>query len=327
MTLAGVRVGVTGAGGFIGRAVCAALTAQGADVVGLDVTSDARPRVQETGATFVECDTRDAPAVELALSECRLVVHTAAIVSDWGSMADFVAVNVGGTRNVLDAASAAGAERIVHISSVAAWGYEFPRRLREDALPRVCGAPYVDTKAASHALAAARGATIVRPGDVYGPGSVPWAIRPFEALEAGRLYVPRGGGGIVTPVYIDDLVDCIVRSLTHPEAGGEAFTAWDGRPIRAADFFAFYARMLGRETVPSLPRPLLDGALRLQDTVARIRGRPPVVSRAALIYISRRATYPNARAREILGWEPQVTLEDGMARTEEWFREVGMLPA
>ena len=64
----------------------------------------------------------DAGAVGEALADRELVVHTAAIVSDWGAMSDFVAVNVGGTRNVLHAAQRAGIARVVHLSSVAIWG-------------------------------------------------------------------------------------------------------------------------------------------------------------------------------------------------------------
>ena len=254
------------------------------------------------------------------------MVHTAAMVGDWGPMADYVRVNVGGTRNVLDAAAATGA-RVLHVSSVAVWGYEFRDDLPEDAEPRTCGIPYIDTKSASDVLARARGATVVRPGDVYGPGSIPWAVRPLEALRSHRLQLPGHGEGIMTPVYVDDLVDCIVRALADDDAAGMAFTAWDGHPVTAAEFFGHYARMLGRDGVPTLPRPLLEIALGAQEIVARIAGRPPTASRAALAFVTRRAAYPNALARERLGWEPQISLDEGMRRTETWFRETGLLAA
>src|SRR5919108_3151705 len=124
VTLGRSTVAVTGAGGFIGRALCERLTASGAEVRGLDLDSAAAERVEATGAAFVLCDTTEPAAVERALSGCELVVHTAARVSDWGPMTEFVRVNVGGTRNVLDAARYAGVTRVVHVSSVAAFGYE-----------------------------------------------------------------------------------------------------------------------------------------------------------------------------------------------------------
>lgn len=324
MDLPSSRIAVTGAGGFIGRALCERLTRDGARVAGLDIDPAAADRVQAAGAEFRLADTTDAGAVGAALADCNGVVHTAAIVSDQGRMEDFIAVNVGGTRNVLDAARDAGAERVVHLSSVAVWGYDFRHDLTEDARPRQTGAAYVDTKAASHALALRRGAAVVRPGDVYGPGSIPWVVRPVEAMRAGRFFVPRGGGGLMTLVYVDDLVDCVVRALTHPDAGGRAFTAWDGHAVTAGEYFGALARAAGLDGVRELPLAALKAAALGQELASRITGRPARVTRQAIMYISRRATYPNTRAREVLGWAPQVELPEGMRRTAAWLRNAGV---
>jgi len=232
---------------------------------------------------------------------------------------------VGGTRNVLDAAEAAGAQRVVHVSSVAAWGYEFTHDLGEGAPPRPTGAGYADTKGASDQLALRRGAAVVRPGDVYGPGSVPWIRRPLETMRAGEFVLPGRGDGVMTPVYVDDLVDCVVRALVHPHAGGQAFTAWDGHAVPAHEFFAHHARMLGRERVRTLPAPLVRAGALAEEVRARLTGTAPEVSRQAVIYVSRRAAYPNARAREVLGWEPRVPLAEGMRRSEAWARAEGLL--
>ncbi len=326
MDLEGARIAVTGAGGFIGRAVCERLAADGARVLGLDVAAGARGRVEQAGATFAVCDTTDASAVGEALADVTGVVHTAAILGDRGGMAEQVHVNVRGTLHVLDGAEAAGAERVVHVSSVATWGYDFRSDLpSEDAPARVCGAPYVDTKTASQELALRRGAAVVRPGDVYGPGSVPWTLRPIEAIRSGTFVLPGRGEGLLTLVYIDDLVDCVVRALVTPEAAGQAVTAWDGTPVTAKDYFDHYARLLGRGEVRCAPEPLLRAAAGLLELRARLTGEPPDVSREAIRYITRRAVYPNDRARELLGWEPSVQLGEGMRRTERWLRSEGLI--
>ena len=318
MDLPGARIAVTGAGGFIGRAVCERLAADGAQVIGLDVAPSARARVEAAGAAFAICDTTDAAAVRAALAGVSGVVHTAAILGDRGGMTDQVRVNVRGTLNVLDAA---GAAPVVHVSSVATWGYDFRSDLTsEDAPARVCGAPYVDTKTASQELALGRGAAIVRPGDVYGPGSVPWTLRPIEAIRAGTFVLPGRGAGLLTLVYIDDLVDCVVRALVTPAAAGRAVTAWDGTPVTAKEYFDRYARMLGQGEVRCAPEPLLRAAAGLLELRARLTGEPPDVTREAIRYITRRAVYPNDRARDLLGWEPQVQLDEGMRRTESWLR-------
>jgi nucleoside-diphosphate-sugar epimerase len=294
------RVAVTGAAGFIGGAVCRALRAEGREVVGIDLS----------GADVV-ADVTDAPALAAALDGCDGVVHTAAIVEEGGAMADYVRVNTQGTRNVLDAI---GPGRAVCLTSVAVWGYDFRSDMDEAGLPRPCGNPYIDTKGASETLALLRGATVVRPGDVHGPGSKPWILRPLEAMRSGRFVLPGRGDGVMTPVYVDDLADAIVRALDAPGAAGRAYTVWDGEPVPAREFFSYHARW-AQTKLRTAPRPLaaLGAAL------------TPGVHPDALRFVSRRAAYPNTRAREELGWEPRVSLAEGMARSEAWLRDQGLL--
>ena len=205
-TLARMTIAVTGASGFIGTALCQRLRNDGHDVIAIDVT----------GNPDRHADVADPSSTIAALAGADAIVHAAAIVAERGHMDDFIRVNVRGTRNVLDAA---GPRRTVVLASVAGWGYEFARELREDSPPRPCGLPYVDTKGATETLALRRGATVIRPGDVYGPGSTPWVIRPLEMMRAGRFFLPSPGDGVMTPVFIDDLVDAIVRAARRATRG------------------------------------------------------------------------------------------------------------
>lgn len=307
-------VAVTGAG-FIGRAMCQRLVAEGHDVVGIDIDPAAAARVTATGAQFRRADTSDRGAIRGALAGADLVVHTAALLTG-ASMADAVRVNVGGTENVCVAARDSGVERVVHLSSIAAWGYDFKTDITEDEpLATHSSHPYIATKAASEHVARKHGATVVKPGDVYGPGSYPWAILPVGMIRSGRMALPMKGRGLLTLVYVDDLVDCLYRALTMPEGAGGVFTAWDGRAVTAKEFFDHYARMLGRKGVRTAPEALLRPLMRIT----------PGVDPDDLQFIRRHAVFPNTRAREVLGWEPRVTLAEGMRRTEAWLREEGML--
>ncbi len=326
------NVVVTGAAGFIGRGVCERLTAEGSVVTGLDlaVKAESQQDAESSGWRLTQCSTTDSDALDRVLNEsgADAVVHAAAIVSDHGSMADFIEVNVRGTRNVLDAAKRSGVKSVAHISSVASWGYDFIREPVDSSWTRRQGVPYVDTKAASDDLALRRGAAVIRPGDVYGPRSTPWSIRPLESLKSGRFRLPGKGTGIMTPVYGDDLVDLVVRALANPEASsGRAFTGFDSDPVSAVEFFDHYARMLGMSVTPTVPRAIAVAAAAALEAVAKLTGATPELSRNAIIFVERKAGYRTTLARELLGWQQTVDLTEGMRRTEQWFRQVGLLPA
>lgn len=320
----GRKAAVTGAGGFIGNAICARLAAEGAEVIGLELDPATAARVRDSGAAFEACDVTDPAATERALDETELVVHTAAHVREWGTMAEFVRVNVQGTRNVLDAAERQGADRVAHVSSVVVYGYDHPGEQGEDVFHRTYGIPYIDTKSASDALACRRGAIVIRPGDVYGPHSVPWVLRPLELARAGRLAVPGKGDGVMLPVYIDDLVEAVALGLGSGERG-RPYAAWSGEEVSFEQYFNRFADMVGGRRTRRLPRPALVLSAALMEAAAGMRGTPPAFTRNAITFVDRRGTVPTERIRSELGWEPHVDLDEGMRRVERWAREEGLL--
>jgi len=320
----GRKVAVTGAGGFIGNAICRGLAAEGAEVRGLELNPETAARVQDAGAAFEACDVTDSSALERALEGAELVVHTAAHVREWGAMEDFVRVNVSGTRNVIDAAERGGVERVLHLSSVVVYGYDEPGEQDEDVFHRTYGIPYIDTKSASDALACRRGAVVIRPGDVYGPASVPWTLRPLELAKAGQLVVPGKGDGVMLPLYIDDLVEAVALGLLEGEPG-RPYAAWDEQPVTFEDYFNRFADLVGGRPARRLPRPLLTGVAAAMEAVAAARRAPPPFSRNAITFIDRRGTVSARRIHEELGWEPRVDLDEGMRRTERWLRAEGLL--
>ena len=319
----GRRVAVTGAGGFIGSAVCRALAAEGAEVVGIEVVPEHEAELRAAGVEPRIADVTDRAAITAALEDVELVVHTAAYVREWGPMEDFMRVNVEGTANVLDAAEAAAAERVVHVSSVVVYGYEDERHQDEGAFRRAVGIPYIDTKSASDALAARRGAVIVRPGDVYGPGSVPWLLRPVELMASGQMMLPNKGDGTMLPAYVDDLVAAIVLALRRGEPG-RSYTVWDGHGVSFTEYYRLLATELGLRQPRKLPKPLLFAAAGAMEGVARLRGIPPAFGRHGVTFLDRRGTASNERAREELGWAPSVELPEGIRRSAEWIRAQGV---
>jgi nucleoside-diphosphate-sugar epimerase len=318
------RVFITGASGFIGRALGERLAAGGWEVGGVDVVADPARGV-------VAGDVGAPGAWQDALRGADVVIHTAAVVSMRGDDPRAVwRVNALGTKHVLDAAARGGAGRVVHLSSVTVFGFAFPDGVDEAYPTAPNGVPYVDTKVASEALVLrAHGAgevpcVVVRPGDVYGPGSRPWTLLPVQELQRRRFVLPALGRGVFSPVFIDNLVDGIVLAATHADAPGGVFTLSDGAGVTTREFFGHYARMLGRR-LPVLPTAPARGLASVAALGARLAGQETEVNAAAAQYLARTGTYSIARARAVLGYAPAVSLIDGMARTEAWLRAEGHL--
>ncbi|MFN8164364.1 MAG: NAD-dependent epimerase/dehydratase family protein [Solirubrobacterales bacterium] len=219
----------------------------------------------------------------------------------------------------------------MHLSSVAAFGFELGDDVDESHPVRPNRNPYVDTKVASEQVvlqAHAAGeveCSIVRPTDVYGPGSRPWTVLPVEMLRSGRLLLPAGGKGVLSPVYVENLIDGLEAVAASDAAAGQVFTIGDGSSLAARDFFGYYGRMLGGAPVRTLPTPVAKGIAALVKTGFDLVGRETEVSVETMRMLARDGGYSIGKARRLLGYEPRIGLEEGMRRTERWLRSEGLL--
>jgi nucleoside-diphosphate-sugar epimerase len=316
-----VKVFLTGAAGFIGQALADRYAADGHEVRGMDLAAD-------PARGIVAGDVAEPGPWQAHAAGCDVVIHTAAVVSLRMERPDEVwRANVLGTLHALEAAERAGA-RFVHFSSVTVFGFDFPDGADERWPVTPIGVPYPDTKIASEQVvlqAQLEGrveATIVRPGDVYGPRSRAWAVIPATLIRDRRFVLPDRGRGIFSPVYVDNLVDGVVLAAQRPEAIGQVLTLSDGVGIANRDFFAPYAELVGRR-LPTVPTRL---ALTLAAGIQRaalLRPGDNDVNPAAVRYMLRRGTYSNAKARRLLGWEPAVSVEEGLVRTVDWLHANG----
>lgn len=321
------RVFITGAAGFIGSAVGDVLRAAGTEVVGVDQKADPAHGV-------VAGDITERGAWTAALDGCDAVLHTAAVVSNAVDLEGQWQVNVLGTRRVLEAAASAGVGRFVQLSSVRAFSdTQFPPGVTEDHPVRPDGNPYVDTKIAGEQVvlqAHAAGeidAVVVRPGDVYGPGSEPWVLKPMAAIRSGQFLLPAMGRGIHSPVYIDDLVRGLLLCLSHPAAAGQVFTISGGVGVTSREYFGHLVRFVGRRGPIGVPTPVGVALAHLADATNRARGRRSDVNAVSMRYLARPGTYSIQKARDVLGYAPEIDLDEGMRRTEAWLRDQGIIDA
>src|SRR5881397_873462 len=230
------KVFISGALGFIGSVLGEHYRKQGMEVRGVDV----RP---EPALGVVAGDIAEPGGWQEHAKGCDLVINTAAYVGLGGELDAVWRVNVLGTRRVIDAAQRGGAARFVQFSSVTTFGFDYPDGVDETYPVRLTGNPYPDSKIASEQVtlqahvAGDVTATIVRPGDVYGPRSRGWTVLPVRMIKSGQMILPDGGRGQIGPVYVDNLVDGVTLAASSPQAVGEIFTIADGAPVEIGDFF------------------------------------------------------------------------------------------
>jgi nucleoside-diphosphate-sugar epimerase len=319
------KVFISGALGFIGTVLADRYRAEGAEVRGVDVRADPALGV-------VAGDISEPGPWQDHADGCDLVVNTAAYVGFGGQLDDVWRVNVLGTRRMIDAAAKAGAERFVQFSSVTTFGFSYPDGVDETWPVRLTGNPYPDSKIASEQVtlqAHVAGdvvATIVRPGDVYGPRSRGWTVLPIQMIKSGQMVLPAGGQGQIGPVYVDNLVDGVQLAAASDDARGEIFTIADGPAVEVGAFFANYSRMLGKPPPRALPTPVARTIAAAGGLLATLSGTDSEVTPASMDYLAKRCGgYSIEKARRVLGYEPKVSLEEGMRRTEEWLRAEGLV--
>ncbi|MGE5603069.1 MAG: NAD-dependent epimerase/dehydratase family protein [Nitrososphaerales archaeon] len=322
------RVLITGINGFIASHLAERLVRQGSPVRGTARQPEAAEWLREQGVGIVQAELSDRDALLRAAEGCEAVVHAAAWTGGPELSPDAgYRVNVDGTANVLAAAQTASVERFVYISSVAVYGRNRAALVDETtATPRV-GQAYPDSKIVAEALVRESGLpyVIIRPASTYGPRGSAWSLGPIENIKAGRLVLLGKDTGLVTPGYIDNVVDGLILGLNRQKALGEAFNLADDRAVTYREFYLAYARMLGLDSLPTVPGMVAQLArLAPAQAVRRLTGRP-AVGPWSLHFRFNPSQFSVAKAKRLLGYKPKVSFEEGMLRTEEWLREAGYL--
>ena len=228
------KVLVTGASGMLGGAVARALAARGDDVTVMQRGPSA------TGLRELRVDIADEAAVRSVVHGFDSVVHLAAKVSLTGDERDFAAINVDGTRHLLQAARDCGVGRFVHVSSpsVAHSGASIVGAAAQPADPARAHGHYARTKAIAEldALDAdgdGFSVVAVRPHLVWGPGDEQLIGRIVRRARAGRLFLVHHGHALIDTTYVDNAVDAIVAALDRapdPAVHGRAFVITNGEP-------------------------------------------------------------------------------------------------
>jgi nucleoside-diphosphate-sugar epimerase len=321
---------VTGASGFVGSHIVDELLRHGARV--RCVVRKTSPRRWLTGkpVELFEADLSSVPRLTEAVRGATWIVHAAGLTRA-RSAAEFNAANVGGTESMLRASLEAGPDlqRFLYVGSQAAAGPSTDGRpVDEGQRPEPVSAYGVSKLRAEHLALLMRGrlpVSVIRPPTVYGPRDDA-VYRIFLAAKR-HLRPELRPGARFSVVYVEDLVRAAHLALTDERALGEVFFVACPEVTDYAEMGGLVARAVGGFTVPVRPpRWLLYAGALLGEFWGGLSGRPPLLSREKLQEITAGDwIVSSARIRDRLGWEPQVTLAEGVARTARWYREARWL--
>jgi nucleoside-diphosphate-sugar epimerase len=326
------RVLVTGGGGFLGSALAAMARQRG-----LSVRSLSRrfyPHLQALGVEQIQGDISEASIVERAVKGCQTVFHTAAKAGLWGRERDYERVNVQGTRNVIAACRSSGARRIIFSSSPSV---VFNGRAMEGAdenspYPDQYDAAYPRTKALAEQLIVesddALLATVsIRPHLIWGPGDNNLLPRIISRAESGRLRRIGGGEPRIDPIYIENAATAHFLAADKLEPGspiaGKIYFVTQGEIIPLWEMIDRLLHAAGIAPVTrSISRPLAiatAGLLELGYCLTRASSEPPL-TRFLVRQLSTTHWFNIDAARRDLGYEPEVTIAEGMLRLKEHLR-------
>lgn len=324
------KLAITGIGGFIGLRMAERALEMGWQVSGVDLAPAGVDRAKAIGADAVVGDITDPSSLMSAFVDADLVFHTAAVVVEDGPAELYDRVNNEGTRTVCAAAKAAGVQRLIHLSSIMVYGFDYPQNVDEDGPFYDGDNPYNATKLSSERIALGFnapddgfGVIIIRPGDVYGMGSVPWVMRPLQMAQKRQLMLPAMGKGVINHVHVDNLIDGVLLAY-ESDACGEAFNITDNAATPSNIYFGHVAAMVGYR-IPLLPTALLMLGLRLTEAILPRLGMEPPAKAAAMHFLTRRHKISCAKARQRLGYTPKISLNEGMQALEGALRANNML--
>jgi nucleoside-diphosphate-sugar epimerase len=315
------RVLVTGASGLLGAGVARRLVAAGDDVV----TLQRRPSGVD-GVRDVAGSVSDPHAVATAMTGRDTVVHVAAKVSVSGPAADYEAVNVAGTGTVLEAARRSGVHRVVHLSSpsVAHAGTSIIGEGAGPAVPEHARGHYARTKALGELMALAADAPdfrvlVLRPHLMWGPGDPQLTERIVERSRAGRMPLLGPSAALVDTLYTDNAVDAVVAAVGAVDrVHGEALVVTNGEPRPIGELIRGLAVAGGApEPRLRLPAGLARAAGAVIERVWDAGGlgadgdEPPLTAFLAE-QLSTAHWFDQRRTRQVLDWEPAVSIDEGL---------------
>jgi len=311
---------VTGGTGFLGQHLARSLLERGHRVRLLGRDFAACAALLAMGAEPYAADLRDHAAIITACAKVDAVYHVGAKSEPWGPRAEFYAVNVGGTAAVIEGCRTHHVHRLVYVSSPSVlFDGRDQHNLNDEApYPRRFASVYSLSKKLGEDLVRASGleAVIIRPKAIFGPGDRALLPRLVRAAQAGRLPQIGDGKNLVDLTYVENVAYALMLALDAPKAVGGTYTITNGEHVRLWDVIRRVLRACGLPgSLRQIPLSLVLVAATVMEARAALTGHEPLLTRYTAAVLGRTQTYDISAAQRDLGYQPLVSVEQGITRT------------
>jgi len=325
------KVLVTGATGFTGGYLTEELVNRGYEVRALSLAHQNVDKLRQLGVEVVYGDLTRKETLVPAVEDIEIVFHIAAIFREQNVPKQyFFDVNVGGTKNLLEASLEANVRRFVHCSTVGVQG-EIKHPPAKETDPYNPGDIYQRSKVEGEKLALkffkenAIEGVVFRPVGIYGPGDLRF-LKIFKWVNSGKFKMIGQGDVFYHLTFVKDLVNGIILCGEKDEAIGEIFTLGGNEYLKLNEFVKLLASILGvPEPTTRVPVwPVWFGGLLCEIVCYPFRINPPIYRRRVDFFIKDRA-FDISKAKRLLGYNPKVDLVTGLKMTADWYRQENLL--
>lgn len=326
-----MRCVVTGSTGNLGQRVCREMSAAGYEVVGLHRATSDTSALDDLGVLRREGDVKEPESLLRAFKEADVVFHVAALFREAKHPdSEYWAVNVDGTRNVLDAAIALGVRKVVHCSTIGVHSH-IPEPPADESEPYRPADTYQVTKCEGEKLALEYfrdgrvNGCVVRPSMIWGPGD--GRLRKlFRGIQRRRLPIIGSGRTLLHWVDVRDVARGMRLAAEKADNSGEVYILAGAEPVRLDRLFGLIASQLGTSVlpvrVPAGPLALLGDVV---EALCKPFGIEPPIYRRRVGFFTKTRAFDWSKARTDLGYAPTGSLEDEIRDIIRSYRALGWL--
>ena len=335
-----MKIGITGATGFIGGRLLRKLLSDGHQVKCLVRDKQKAKTIEKLGAEVYFGDLSNLDTLKDFPEGCDYIFHIAALVSDWGKKYDFFKSNVQATKELLEASKKHSVKRFIFMSSsTVVWNSSFFKIHNLEDINELYPCPekyndyYNESKSAAEKLVMEYNRTsdletvVLRPSNVWGAGDTVILPRIASAAKK-RFLIPMGSGkNNITPCHVDNLVHGMLLAMTNENAPGKVYFLNDGNKIAYYRFIKDQLQAADIHWEPKFRIPyklgyIISGFMELIFKIIRSK-KAPVLTRFAVAALSGNRSYSILRAKKDLGYETVISYTEGMKRLREWVINIG----